>query len=52
MLTGAGKAILEEMEERIETSSSKEVAEVEKDDSPQAQQELQWCCQSAKWDTF
>lgn len=56
ILTGAGKAILEEMEERSETSFSKEITEVEKDNSPHAQQELQWdafiCHASEDKDTF
>lgn len=56
MLTGIGKAVLEEMEEGSETLSDKKVAEVEKDDSPRVEQEIQWdafiCHASEDKDTF
>lgn len=42
MLTGRGKAILEEMKEGSETPSGEEITKVERDNSRLAEQEPQW----------
>lgn len=56
ILTGAGKAILEEMEEDSETFSSEEITEVKRENSPQVEEEFQWdafiCHASEDKDTF
>lgn len=56
MLTGSGKAMLEEMEEGNETPSRKGITKAERDNSPQMKQEFQWdafiCHASEDKDTF
>ena len=56
MLTGTGKAMLEEMEEGNEPPSRKGITKAERDNTPLAEHELQWdafiCHASEDKDTF